>query len=137
TWLVCLQINNHHHLRPNRQKRNWTWTYFKSDHNDQEEPKIEPDKLKSLRSFILDTLKSNYEWIELQLSDDWQWLLDANTPSIGDIHVAMNIWFLNTTKDATKEFGNISELYPKIHQWFGRFIKFIKENQQHKPLKIS
>nr|CAG8573094.1 3743_t:CDS:2 [Entrophospora candida] len=72
-----------------------------------------------------------------KLSDDWQWLLDANTPSIGDIHVAMNIWFLNTTKDATKEFGNISELYPKTHQWFNRFIKFIKENQQHKPLKIS
>nr|CAG8573114.1 3744_t:CDS:2 [Entrophospora candida] len=118
-----------------------TSTIFKSQEflNDRSllmNKKIEPNKLKSFRPFILDTLRSNYEWIELQLSDDRQWFLDTNTPSIGDIHVAMNIWFLNFTKNA-KEFENISELYPKTHQWFNRFIKFIKENQQHKPLKIS
>nr|CAG8442685.1 9276_t:CDS:2 [Entrophospora candida] len=99
--------------------------------------KIEPNKLKPLRPFIIDALKSNYEWIELQLSDDRQWFLDTSTPSIGDIHVAMNIWFLNVNKGATKEFGDITELYPKTHQWFDRFIKFIRENQQHKSLRIS
>lgn len=98
--------------------------------------KFEPNKLKPLRPFIIDKLKSNYEWIELQLSDDRQWFLDTSTPSIGDIHAAMNIWFLNITK-TTKEFENISGLYPKTHQWFNRFIKFTRDSQQNKPPRIS
>ncbi|CAJ0847387.1 2605_t:CDS:2 [Entrophospora sp. SA101] len=37
-FYVMLRSTNLTILSPNRQKRNWTWTYFKSDHNDQEEP---------------------------------------------------------------------------------------------------
>src|SRR5437764_3515758 len=112
---------------------------FINDRSSLTNRQLDLDELKSRRPLIIDKLKSNYEWIELQLSDDRQWFLDTITPSIGDIHVATNIWFMNSAS-SNKEFENLSELYPKTYQWFNRFIKFIEENkqqQQQKPLNIS
>ncbi|GBC08163.1 hypothetical protein RclHR1_07940002 [Rhizophagus clarus] len=88
----------------------------------------------SKRLYHVDRIKTNLEWIELQLSDDREWFLDTPYPGIADIHVAMNLWFINYL-GLIKDVMN-SKLYPKTFSWLDRFLKYIKSNEI-KPKKIS
>jgi len=92
---------------------------------------ITSETINSARPYNGDKIRSNFEWIELQFSDDREWFLDTQTPGIADIHVAMNIWFLKRLREVTNP-----ELYPKTYSWLKRFIKYIK-SIEIKPKKIS
>src|ERR1043165_206178 len=88
---------------------------------------IDLEQLPLIRSYFVDQARSNFEWIELQFSDDdREWFLDTPHPSIADIHVAMNVWFLGVIRGA-KEITN-PNLYPKTYSWFNRFLKYIESN---------
>ncbi|CAI2166142.1 7095_t:CDS:10 [Funneliformis geosporum] len=96
---------------------------------------INTEKLLQTRPYFVDQIKSNFEWVELQFSDDdREWFLDTPYPSISDIHVASNIWFLDVTQGA-KEIS-YPNLYPKTYSWFNRFLKYVKSSGI-KPNKIS
>jgi hypothetical protein len=92
------------------------------------------ERLSSMKSYHIDRVRMNLEYIELQLSDDREWFLDTIYPGIADIHVVMNIWVLNSYQIA-KEVAN-SKLYPKTYSLFNRFLKYVKKNEI-KPEKIS
>jgi len=85
---------------------------------------INIEKISSTRSYHIDKLGSNLEWVEIQFSDDREWFLDTPYPGIADIHVAMNIWFLSLIQEA-KEIAN-PKLYPRTYSWLNRFLKYIK-----------
>ncbi|CAI2172869.1 11780_t:CDS:2 [Funneliformis geosporum] len=75
-------------------------------------------------SYLIDQIRSNLEWIELQLSGDREWFFDTPYPSIADTHVAMNVWFLDFIKGANEI--TKPDLYPKTYSWLDRFLKYIK-----------
>src|SRR5687767_5555252 len=87
---------------------------------------IDPERLSLIRPYFVDQVRSNFEWIELQFSDNREWFLDTSHPGIADIHVAVNIWFLGVIQ-AAKEIAN-PNLYPKTYSWLNRFLEYTKSN---------
>ncbi|CAG8600127.1 9039_t:CDS:2 [Paraglomus occultum] len=92
------------------------------------------ERIAAARPVMLDKLRTNFEWIELQLSDGREWIFDTPYPSIADIHVGTNIWFLRNTKGAPEVARK--DLYPNIYAWFARLHAYAKANGK-KPVKMT
>ncbi|CAG8510283.1 6921_t:CDS:2 [Funneliformis caledonium] len=108
---------------------------FKEDRSSLLGTPVKPEILLQARQYNVDKIRSNFEWVELQFSDDdREWFLDTPYPSIFDIHVATNIWFLGVIQGA-KDVLN-PNLYPKTYSWYRKFLKYVKSNGI-KPKKIS
>ncbi|CAG8775418.1 3061_t:CDS:2, partial [Acaulospora morrowiae] len=112
----------------------FTTPEFLSDRSSLFGQQVDLQKLKLDRPQVLDQIRSSFEWVEQQLNDGREWFLDTTTPGVADIQIAINLFFLGITRGASEL--SADKNYPKAYEWFGRFRKFIKENERP-PANIS
>jgi hypothetical protein len=91
-------------------------------------------KMSKSRPMMLDNLRTSFEWFEMQLADNREWILDTPYPSVADIHVAVHIWFLKSTRGAPEVARQ--DLYPHTYAWFTRLDTYAKTHRK-KPTKMT
>ncbi|RUS19294.1 hypothetical protein BC937DRAFT_87715, partial [Endogone sp. FLAS-F59071] len=82
---------------------------------------------------VKEQLLPHLHTIEKQLADGRIWLLDTAVPGLADIHVAMNVWFvefLGKNAVAAKVPGGARDVFnpqtfPRTFEWIKRFNEYI------------
>ncbi|KAG0260383.1 hypothetical protein DFQ27_003575 [Actinomortierella ambigua] len=98
--------------------------------------KASPAKMRQLKPLLQDQFISGLDTIEAQLrplqhEKEFGFFLETATPSMVDINVYFNMWYLIMTR-AVPEIITM-EAYPGILTWFKRMQGFIK-SQKHREL---
>ncbi|KAK9762126.1 hypothetical protein K7432_012440 [Basidiobolus ranarum] len=102
---------------------------FVKDRSQYRGREIDPAEATRAKPLMKDHLRVHLKRLEDILSDGREWVADTETPSIGDIHLYMNPWFLTGLNMAPDVYGKEWETYPLIKQWFQRLTQFTKSKR--------